>query len=150
MLAILFLSLLATVPELPTPDGWRIVKDSKGVCQIAVPPDWDALFDNAGAAVLHDASNAIAVVTSQPAQAFQPLPENLQKLMGIRKDRLFENSAKRIFYQDRISQRPEDPNAYSVSVPGKTGTCSAHVMAVPGVPEETAKKIALSLGPVQP
>jgi hypothetical protein len=43
----------------------------------------------------------------------------------------------------------EDPNAYSASVPGKAGTCSCHVVVLPSVPEETAKKIALSLGPAQ-
>jgi hypothetical protein len=150
VLAILFLSLLAIAREQTPPEGWKIVKDSKGVCQIAVPPDWVALFENAGAVVLHDPTNAIAVVTSQQGQTFQPLSEALQKLLGIRKGKLFENTAKRIFYQDKVSQKPDDPNAYSVSVPGKTGTCSAHVVVLSTVPEETAKKIALSLGPVEP
>jgi len=150
VLAILFLSLVRIASEQTPPEAWKIVKDSKSVCQIAVPPDWDALFENAGAAVLHDPTNAIAVVTSQPGQTFNPLPENLQKLVGIRKGKLFENTAKRIFYQDKVSQKPDDQNAYSVSVPGRTGTCSAHVVVRASVPEETAKKIALSLGPAEP
>jgi len=98
--------------------------------------------------VLRDATTAIAVVTSQPGQAFKALPESLQKLMDIRKEKMFENTAKRIFYQDKTSRSLEDANAFSASVPGKTGTCSCHVSFVPSVSEEIAKKIALSLGPV--
>ena len=148
VLATLLLSLLTSALAETTP-GWKTVRDSKGVCQIAVPPDWQLLSENTGAATFQDATTAIAVVTSQPGQAFKPLSVSLQKVLGIRKDKLFENTADRIFYQDKISRRSDELNAYSVSVPGKTGTCSAHVVVLPSVPEETAKKIALSLGPVR-
>ena len=127
----------------------EIMKDSKGPCQIAVPPDWDPLSENTGAAVFQDATAAIAVVTSQAGQAFKPLPETWQKLLGIRKGKLFENTARRVFYQDKISKHSEDHNANSARVPGKAGTCCCHVVVLPRVPEETAKKIALSLGPAQ-
>ena len=93
-------------------------------------------------------STAIAVVTSQPGQAFRPLTAALQKLLHIRKEAIFENTASRIFYQDQISENREGPNAYSVSVPGKAGTCSGHVTFLPSVSEDVARKIALSLGPV--
>jgi len=148
MLATLLLWLLASAPAQATPADWKIVKDSKGLCQITVPPDWDALSENTGAVVFHDATTAIAVVTSQPGQAFKPLPESLQRLLGIRKDTLFENTPRRIFYQDRVSKDSEAPNGYSASVPGKAGTCSCHIAVLPGISEETAKKIALSLQPV--
>jgi len=150
MIAALFLSFLATALEQTPPQGWWVVKDSKGLCQIAVPPDWQALLENTGAAVLQEATNAIAVVTSQPAQAFKPLPDTLQRMLGIRKNELFENSAKRVFYQEKVSHRPDEANAYNAIVPGRTGTCSCHVVALPSVAEETAKNIALSLGPVEP
>jgi hypothetical protein len=149
MLATLLLWLLASAPAETTPADWKFVKDSKGLCQIAVPPDWDSLSENTGAAVFHDATTAIAVVTSQPGQAFKPLPESLQRLLGIRKDTLFENTPRRIFYQDKVSKHSENPNGYSASVPSKAGTCSCHVAALPSTPEETAKKIALSLQPAQ-
>ena len=61
---------------------------------------------------------------------------------------MFENTASRIFYQDQTSANREDPNAYSVSVPGKAGTCSAHVTFRSSISEDVARKIALSLGPV--
>ena len=50
----------------------------------------------------------------------------------------------------RRPARPEDSNAYSAAVPGSGGTCSCHVVFLPSVPQETARKIVLSLGPVPP
>ncbi len=147
----LILLFLPSVSAQVVPAGWQIVKDSKNdsrnSCQIAVPPDWSLLGDNTGAAFFHDVTTAIAAVTSQPAQAFKPMTEAVQKLLHIRKEKMFENSANRIFYQDQISANQDNPNAYSVSVPGKDGTCSGHVTFLPSVSEEIARKIALSLGP---
>ena len=149
MLATLVLWLLASAPaQTTTPADWKIVKDSKGLCQIAVPPDWEALSENSGAAVFRDASTAIAVVTGQPGQAFKPLPESLLRLWRLRKDQLFENTPRRIFYQDRISKHSEEQNGYSVSVPSKSGTCSCHVGALLSVSKETVKTISMSLRPV--
>ena len=127
--------------------GWKVVRDSKSLCQIMVPPDWALMDQNSGAAVFHDAATAIAVVTAQPGQAFKPLTAPLLKVMDIPKERMFENSAKRIFYQDKVSRNSEDQNAFSASVPGNGATCSCHVVVVPGVSEQTAKTIVLSLGP---
>ena len=149
MIPILFLSLAITAVRTP-PANWKTVKDSEGLCQIAVPPDWDMLYETDGAATFHDVTTAIAVVTSQPNQRFKPLPDNLLKLLAIPKDKLFENTPKRVFYQDKISRNPEEPNALSASVPGKTGTCSCHIVALPSIPEATTKAIALSLSPVAP
>lgn len=73
MLATSLLWLLASASAQTKPADWKIVKDSKGHCQIAVPADWDSLSENARAAVFHDATTAIAVVTSQPGQAFKPI-----------------------------------------------------------------------------
>src|ERR1039457_1443372 len=94
------------------PTGWKVVKDSKSACQIAVPSEWVPWADNTGAAVFQDTTTAIAVVTSQPGQTFKPLTEALQKSFGIPKEKMFENTAKRIFYQDKTSSHSEDPNAY--------------------------------------
>jgi hypothetical protein len=126
-------------------EGWKTIKDSKSVCQISVPPEWAPLGENNGAAVLHDPSTGIAVVTSQPGQEFKPFTPAFLKSMGVPKDKVFENDATRIFYQDKTSQGPDDPNAFSSSVPMKAGTCSCHVVVTPSVAAETAKKIVLSL-----
>jgi len=143
-LLVLFLS---AVSAQTVPPGWNTVKDNKGLCQIAVPPEWTSLGESTGAAVLRDSTHAIAVVTSQPGQAFRPLPDPLVKSLEIPKDRMFENSPKRIFYQDRVSKGTEDANAFSASVPAGSGTCSCHLVVQPAVSVEVAKKIAMSLGP---
>jgi len=146
----LLLLLLPHLSAQTVPADWKVVKDSKSACQIAVPPEWAPWGDNTGAAVFQNTTTAIVVVTSQPGQTFKPLSESLQRLLGIRKETLFENTAKRVFYQDKISSRAEDPNAYSASVPGNGGTCSCHIVFLPSISQETAKKIVLSLGPVPP
>jgi hypothetical protein len=144
-LCALFALWLPAMPEQTAPKDWRAVKDAKGACQISVPGDWTQFEENSSSAVLQDASNAIAVVTSQPGQTFKPLTESMQRLMRIPKDKLFENSARRIFYQDRIARDARDTNAFSAMVPGKNGTCSARIVFAAGVSAETAKKIALTL-----
>jgi hypothetical protein len=129
------------------PEPWKALRDAKGACQIMVPGAWDSSSDRAGFAVLRD-SPAVAVVTSQPGQAFQPLPEALLKMLGIPKERVFENSAKRVFYQDKAAATSADTTkAFSAMVPGKAGACSSRVVFPPEVPEDTARKIVLSLGP---
>jgi len=142
----LILLCLATAAAQTGPQAWKPIKDSKNICQILVPPDWSPLGD-AGAAVLRDTTTALAAVTSQPGQTFKPLSEALLKSLDIRKDKLFENSSKRIFYQDKTSRNADDPHGYSTSVPGKDGTCSCHIIFLPNVPEDVVRKIALSLGP---
>lgn len=143
------LFLLSVLPAAAqtVPAGWKVLRDSKGACQIAVPPDWVPLTDSSGAAVFHDATTAIAVVTSQPGQIFKPLSESQLRVFGIRKEKLFENTVKRLYYQDKTSRNGEDSNAYSGMVPGRGGTCSCHVVFVPSITEDVARKIALTLGP---
>jgi hypothetical protein len=148
MIASLVLLLIATVGDQGVPSGWKVVKDAKGACQISVPPDWVPLPESDGAAVFRNTTTGIVVVTSQPGQTFKPLTASLQKVLGISKDRMFENSARRTFYQDKVSQNAEDTNSFSASVPGKEGTCSCRAVVLPLVPQETARQIILSLGPV--
>ena len=142
------LCLILSAADHTAPAAGKVVKDVKGSCQILVPESWGVSAENTGSAVLQDASNAIAVVTSQPGQVFKPLTEPMQKLMRIAKDKIFENSAKRIFYQDKTARDLADTNAFSTMVPGKNGTCSARIVFLSGISEEAAKKIALSVGPV--
>ena len=130
------------------PAGWTVVKDSKHACRIAVPSEWTPWADNTGAAVFRNSTTAIAVVTSQPGQTFKPLTEPQKKSFGIRVEKMFENTAKRIFYQDRTSSGADDANAYSASVPGNGGTCSCRVVFLPSISQETVKAIVLSLSPV--
>jgi hypothetical protein len=132
------------------PAGWQVIKDARNACQIAVPADWQPFGDVRSAAVFQDSATALAVVTNQPKQTFSPLGENLIRVLNIPKDKLFENSATRVFYQDKTSEGASDMNGYSVSVPGKGGMCSARLTFLPSVGDALMRKIALSLGPVAP
>jgi hypothetical protein len=130
------------------PSGWKAIKDPKGLCQILVPIAWTPAGENTGSAVFQDASVAIAVVSSQPGQTYKPIADSMLRMMEIPKDKIFENSATRVFYQDRTGHDASEPSALSVMAPGKGGTCSSRVVFLPSVTEEIAKKIALSIGPV--
>lgn len=135
-------------PAQEPPAGWKAVRDAKRACQIWVPPEWVLLGDGSGAAVFADATTAIAVVTRQQGQTFQPLSGSLLKTLGIRKQNMFENTAKRVFYQEKTSRSSDDPSALSASVPGRGGTCSGHIVYLRAVSDATARQIMDSLGPV--
>jgi len=141
------LILLCCLPARPqtTPARWQEIKDAKAACQIAVPPDWAPLGDNTGAAVFHDSTTAIAVVTFQPDQEFKPLTPMLLRIMAVPREKMFENSTTRIFYQEKTSHKTDDPNTFSASVPAKGGTCSCHLVILPSVAGDVATKIAQSL-----
>jgi hypothetical protein len=147
MFAVLFLSFGAAALAQSVPAGWNLVKDSKGDCQLAVPADWNPFGDAAGAAVFHDPSTAIAVVTSQQGQVYKPLTEVQLKTIGVPKDKVFENSAARLFYQDRTATKADDSNAYSAMTAGKGGACSCHLVFGSAIAQDVARKIVLSLGP---
>lgn len=148
IIASLILFFMPLLPAQTVPDGWQIVKDSKNACRIAVPADWSLYGETQSAAIFQDSTTALAIVTSQPGQEFHPLPENLLRVLDIPQGKLFENSATRIFYQDRRSSGPGDPTSYSFSVPSKSGTCSGHLTFLSSISEELARKIALSLAPI--
>jgi hypothetical protein len=143
------LLLLASVSAQTVPADWKTVKDGKSACKIAVPPDWTPFSEGTGAAVFHDATTAIAVVTSQPGQTFKVLTERQIGMLGVPKDKIFENSPKRLFYQDKAARNSDDTSAFSAMVPGNAGTCSCHVVFIKDIPEDTAKKIALSVAPAE-
>jgi hypothetical protein len=147
--AALALFLAAPVGAQTAPSDWTTVKDAKGACKITVPHDWTSLSEGSGAVVFHDPTTAIAVVTSQPGQAFKPLTERQIAMLGVPKEKIFENSARRLFYQDKVARTADDTNSFSSMVPGDSGSCSCHVVFAKEIPEETAKKIALSIAPAE-
>jgi hypothetical protein len=67
---ILVLLLFFAASAQTIPEGWKVVKDSKDMCQIAVPREWVLLEDGSGAAVFQGSTTAIAVVTSQARTDF--------------------------------------------------------------------------------
>jgi hypothetical protein len=129
------------------PTGWKPIRDAKASCQIAVPPDWAQYSERGGSAVLRDPSSGLAVVTSQPGQEFKPLTASMLKSLGVPKEKVFENSTTRLFFEDRTSENSDDQSGFSASVPGNGGTCSCRVVFLPSVGADTARKIVMTLGP---
>jgi hypothetical protein len=145
--ALILLSAISASAQ-TVPSGWKLIRDVKGSCRIAVPPDWSPFSEAGGSAIFHDPSTGIAVVTSQPGQAYKPLSAAMLKVLGIPKDKVFENSAERLFYQDKTSAGADDENAFTASAPGSAGgTCSCRVVFLPSINTDIARKIVLSLGP---
>jgi hypothetical protein len=73
------------------------------------------------------------------------MPEAVQKLLA---DQMIENTDKRVFYANNAGTSRQ----YHASVPGKggKGRCHAAVAFQPAkVKDETAKQVALSIGPVK-
>src|SRR5258708_38162937 len=102
VVSLLFLFIRPTWAQ-TVPGGWKVVRDSKRACQIAVPPEWTPWADNSGAAVFRDSTTAIAGGTSQLGQTFKPLTEALKKAFGIPTEKMFEKKAKRGFLQDKTT-----------------------------------------------
>lgn len=137
---------IATLLLMPTmlaaQSGWKTVKDKTGACQLSVPPNW-ALFAIPGRA--NSPEGTTTMVISGMDQFHKYNPETLTRL-DIEK--LYENSAQRLFYRTMM-QGSQAHFSYHVEVPGNGKRCTAQIMLSLKYPEEEAKKIALSLGPVR-
>jgi hypothetical protein len=124
------------------PAGWKILKDEKGLCQIAVPPDWIPNPRSPGVASLKNTQNEVDV--NSDTDTTVPLAPSIQKMLHVIK--MFENTSQRVFYS---FDRGRNSQQFSERVPRPGGTCTMSVTFVPPTTEETAKKIALSLGPAK-
>jgi hypothetical protein len=128
------------------PAGWKVIKDQRGMCEVAVPPDWIASTRNPGVASPKDVLEGMVVVTSDAA-ALKPIPDSVQKMMKIEK--LYENTDKRVVYMSHIARDPKDSSSLSVAVPAAHGSCMTQVTYRSTVPENLARQIAYSVGPVK-
>ena len=125
------------------PAGWKTVKESDGKCEVSVPPEWTVAPGNPGYASAKKQLDGSVVVTIG-YDTLQPMPESVQKAFKV--DKMFENTAKRVFYSDHLDKITN----YNVSVPGKAGfTCTSQVTFSEATKEDIAKAIALSVGPAK-
>jgi hypothetical protein len=135
--ALILLTLLVST-ELIAQSGWTTVKDKTGSCQISVPPTWTLL-------ALPGHVNSPQHTTTMLISGMRPFSkfsEETIKVLNV--DRVFENSATRIFYVTKPGGNPPLVN-YHVEAPGKVHSCIAQISLPPNTSEEDAKKIALSL-----
>jgi hypothetical protein len=132
----------------PVPAGWKVLKDEKGVCQVAVPANWRVAPAGMNAS-LGSLMENMATVTSD-VDRLQPMPETAQKILGVTK--MIENTDQRVFYFSRTEYRGNVALGYHTSVPGKGGKGRCHVAVgfkAGMVTDDVAKQIALTLAPVQ-
>jgi hypothetical protein len=127
-----------------TPAGWKIIKDQRGACQVAVPPDWIPSARNPGVASARDVLDGMVVVTSDSAR-LKPIPESMRTIMKIEK--LYENTGQRVVYMTRIAKDPKDSSSLNVAVPSKNGSCMTQVTYRSAISDDLAKKIAFTVGP---
>lgn len=128
------------------PAGWKIVKDRKQHCQIAVPADWTTDKILTSQATAPDKSASALVHGIPPGAA--TYADTVKAAKGLYKPiKTFEESGSRTWY----STAPD---------PGQTGTswyvatggaqvCDAQILFKTPASEATAKQIVMSLTPVK-
>jgi hypothetical protein len=134
----LLLVLLFVSTDLSAQSGWKTVKDKTGSCQISVPPSWTLL---SVAGYVNSPQRTTTMLISGNTR-FSPFSAGTLKMLNV--DRVFENSATRIFYVGQPGGNPPLVS-YHVEAPGKVNDCIAQITLPPNTLEEDAKKIALSL-----
>jgi len=136
-LASILLMLIVSI-DLNAQSGWKTVKDKTGSCQISVPPTW-TLLAQPGAA---NSPQQTTTMLISGMSRFSQFSAGTLKMLNV--DKVFENSATRIFYVGKPSGNPPLVS-YHVEIPGKVHSCIAQITLPPNTLEDDAKKIALSL-----
>jgi len=131
------------------PAGWKVIKDEKGKCQMAVPADWqqgEILGQKIAAAAAGDQS-VDSVVSLMDGVNWAMFKSTVFSIYTKEKDRpKIEDGAKRIWFEI-VTMKPEGKTGWYVAVPGAAGTCNAQVNFKTGdkKAEETARKIVDSI-----
>ncbi len=122
-------------------DGWKVVKDQQGACQLTVPSDWKSDKQSASlvrspdgrmnaAPNVANAGESFAAVTSADKQMMPPL-------------KIVENSQTRLWYS-YAGRSPAGGANWYVAVAGSP-VCRAQITFKSPSAEATARQIALSL-----
>src|SRR5260370_2527873 len=91
VVSLLFLFIQPTWAQ-TVPAGWKVVRDSKRACQIAVPPEWTPWADNSGAAVFLGSTTALSVGNRQLGQTFKTLRERPRNTVSISTGSMFDDN----------------------------------------------------------
>lgn len=128
---LLFSTLLMSQP------GWHAVKDKTGVCQLAVPPNWEVLSTPGHAA----SPEHMGTTVLSGHTPYRPFSEGTLKVLNPAT--VFENSPQRSFYVTKPSS--SKTIVYHVEAPGRGNDCIAEISATSSYSLDEIKKIALSL-----
>ena len=124
------------------PGGWKVVKDARGRCQFAVPPDWvaDSLMKSFQMSADKTAS---AVASSAASGPFASVTSRAKELMVPKKT--IEDSGKRLWYvyETQIGAQKGNTQWY-VAVP-TSPVCAMQIDFKGSAMEDIATKIARSL-----
>ena len=139
------LSFLATQTA---PAQTKALKDGKSVCQVLVPADWQPDSDIPG--IARDPKNLISV-TVMWEQDYKVAPMTEMAIQMSSVEKMFENTAQRIFYQGKaVTFGPVPKTPWTVYTPApQKGACHCAISMQPGADEQAAKKVALTLGPAK-
>ncbi len=139
VLAVLFVTAVpARAAEVPT--GWKIVRDARRHCQLAVPADW-TVAGVVGTAPGGAASARLGVVESI---AWAESKARAKQVLAPRK--VIEDRPQRLWFA--FAAGAAGPPGWYASVPGKGYPCTAEIHAQdPDDLERTARRIVDSLGP---
>jgi hypothetical protein len=130
------------------PSGWHLIKDSKGVCQMSVPPDWKVNTHVPRMATGPELADAM--ILAQAGKPVRPMNEVVQNVVGV--DKMLENTAQRVFWAAKPASFPEGSPpvvAYHVAVPAKDGSCAGQITIKQGGSEALVKQIAATVAPVK-
>lgn len=129
------------------PSGWKVIKDDKGACQIAVPGDWKP---GSVGGIANDAAGTLSVMLVLEHDAkVEPLNEMDLKIRKVLK--VHDNTNRRVWTEGRTTSfGPKPSRPWNVWVPANAkGACHAAVGLKTGASEELAKQIVATLGPAK-
>src|SRR4051812_440020 len=146
-----FVSILwcSSIAFADVPQGWKVVKERSGKCEMAVPSKWKQQVISGrkvGAAASPDKSidAVVNLMKGTDWAAFKPV---LYATYKRERDRpKIEDSPNRLWFF-ASTNAPPGKSSWYVAVPGTAGTCTAQIHFKPGdvAGEETARKIVDSI-----
>jgi hypothetical protein len=137
-----------TASAASVPSGWSPVKDEQGACQVAVPHDFKAHYPKMPSLVKSQDGKIEVQVVNQPGKTVTPLDSAAQKVLAI--DKLFDNTPQRVFFANKpVTFAGTQVTSWNVRVPGSNSVCFVTITLKPGASEDTAKKIAQTVGPAK-
>jgi hypothetical protein len=138
--------LLVAVSSAQTvPAGWKVIKDKKQLCQIAVPSDW--IQDKIMTSMVNAPDNKANIVMSpKPADAtFKDISDMAKSMFKPAKS--FDSSANRIWFEEAATPGHKGSAWYAVI--NTSPVCEVQVEFQNPAFEADAKKIVESLSKVK-
>ena len=144
-ITILSTLLVSTTANAQAPAGWKVFKEDRAKCQMAVPADWrqQEIFGKKLSAAYAPDKTADAVVNLMEGTDWAKFQSLVYSIYTQEKDRpKIQDSPKRLWFEI-VSRATPGMTSWYVAVPGAAGTCNAQVNFKKGdrKSEEVARKI---------